>query len=233
MGLVVQEIDQDVDFPALARCLLEAYEDPPQKFLHIFFPINGSGAEAREAAIQEAAERLKLWHTHDPTSHWQKVVDIDTGRLVGGASWNVYTTNPFTEPHALDVTWFPDDSSRVYVEKALENYGLPRAEVAQKPHIYLFNVFIHPDYRRHGAGQQVLDWGMKKADELGLDVFLDATPPGKPLYEANGFICLKENITKPTMENPDEKWKEMENKVGAFTFWLMQRPANKDKEHTQ
>lgn len=74
---------------------------------------------------------------------------------------------------------------------------------------------------------------MKKADELGLDVFLDATPPGKPLYEANGFICLKENITKPTMENPDEKWKEMENKVGAFTFWLMQRPANKDKEHTQ
>lgn len=135
MGLVVQEIDQDVDFPALARCLLEAYEDPPQKFLHIFFPINGSGAEAREAAIQEAAERLKLWHTHDPTSHWQKVVDIDTGRLVGGASWNVYTTNPFTEPHALDVTWFPDDSSRVYVEKALENYGLPRAEVAQKPHI--------------------------------------------------------------------------------------------------
>ncbi|EMR70222.1 putative gnat family protein [Eutypa lata UCREL1] len=199
MSLELQDIDPEVDFPALARCMLEAYEDPPQKFLHIFFPVHGPGAGAREAAIEEAAARLKMWHTHDPSSHWQKVVDVKTGKLAGAAAWNIHETNPFAEPHTLEVTWFPDDN--------------------------LFNVFTHPDYRRRGVGQQVMDWGMKKADELGLEFFLDATPPGRPLYEANGFIYAEENVTAPTTDNPDERWKETEEKVGPFTFWLMWRPA--------
>lgn len=70
-----------------------------------------------------------------------------------------------------------------------------------------------------------MDWGMKKADELGLEFFLDATPMGKPLYEKSGFIHVEENTTKPTTDQPDEKWKEMEKKVPPFTFWLMWRPA--------
>lgn len=252
MSLELQDIDPEVDFPALARCMLEAYEDPPQKFLHIFFPVHGPGAEAREAAIEEAAARLKMWHTHDPSSHWQKVVDVKTGKLAGAAAWNIHETNPFAEPHTLEVTWFPDDSSRTFAEKALESLGRPRYQAAQRPHVCrllplfiiilllmlaacfvtdanlgqdLFNVFTHPDYRRRGVGQQVMDWGMKKADELGLEFFLDATPPGRPLYEANGFIYAEENVTAPTTDNPDERWKETEEKVGPFTFWLMWRPA--------
>ncbi|RYP19388.1 hypothetical protein DL765_003361 [Monosporascus sp. GIB2] len=225
MVLELRDIDPEVDFPALARCLLEAYEDPPQKFLHVFFPIHGPGAEAREAAIQEGAARLKLWHTQDPSSHWQKVVDVETGRMAGGASWNIYKTNPFAEPHPVEATWFPNDSSRTFAEKALESHGRPRYQAAQRPHVYLFNVFTHPDYRRRGVGQQLMDWGMKKADELGLELFLDSTPQGRPLYEANGFIYVEENVITPTTDNPDEKWKETEDKVGPFTFWLMWRPV--------
>lgn len=66
---------------------------------------------------------------------------------------------------------------------------------------------------------------MNKADDLGLELFLDATPPGKPLYEANGFVVVEENVTAPSIDNPDEKWKEMEKKVSPFTFWLMWRPV--------
>ena len=68
MPLVLQEIDKNTDFPGLARCLFEAHEDPPQKFFHVFFPTLGSSAEAREAAIDEGAERLKSWHLEDPSS---------------------------------------------------------------------------------------------------------------------------------------------------------------------
>ncbi|KAI0112241.1 acyl-CoA N-acyltransferase [Nemania sp. FL0031] len=226
MGFVLQDIDPEVDFPALAQCILEAYEDPPQRFIYIFFPpMSGSGAVSREAALEETAARLKLWHTSDPSSHWQKVVDVEDGRIVGGAAWNIYQTNPFTEPHDMDVTWYPADSTRTYVEKALESHGTPRYKVAQRPHMYLFNVFTHPDYRRRGIGQQVMDWGMKRADELGLELFLDATPPGKPLYEANGFLFVEENVTSVTTDDPDEKWNEMNDKIGSFTFWLMWRPA--------
>lgn len=135
MALQVQDIDTEVDFPALARCLFESYEDPPQKFFHIFFPIHGTDDEAREEAIKEAAERLKLWHTQDPTSYWQKVVDTSTGKIAGGAVWNIYEENPFANPNPPAVTWFPAGGSRMFVEKALENHAGPRSRVAQKPHI--------------------------------------------------------------------------------------------------
>jgi hypothetical protein len=135
MAFDLQDIDPETDFPVLARCLLEAYEDPPQRFLHIFFPVNGPGAEAREAAIQEAAARLKSWHTHDPSSYWQKVVDTETGNLAGAAAWNIYKTNPFAEAHPVEVTWFPDEASRTFAEKALEIRGRPRYQAAQRPHV--------------------------------------------------------------------------------------------------
>ncbi|KAI0531705.1 acyl-CoA N-acyltransferase [Xylaria digitata] len=224
MALKLQEIDPETDFPALAKCLFESYEDPPQKFFHVFFPIHGTGDEARNEAIKEAADRLKLWHTHDPSSYWQKVVDEETGKIAGGALWNIHEKNPFENPTPSAPTWFPDDGSRRFVEKALENHSRPRSQVAQKPHLYLFIIFTHPDYRRKGVGQQFMDWGIKKADETSVDFYLDSTPYGRPLYEANGFTYLEENINIPKTENPDEKWKEIEDKVGPFTFWLMCRP---------
>lgn len=70
-----------------------------------------------------------------------------------------------------------------------------------------------------------MNWGMAKADELGLEMFLDATPPGKPLYDSNGFVTVEENITAPTTDNPDDKWKETAEKACPFTFYLMWRPV--------
>lgn len=135
MALKLQDIDPEVDFPAIAKCLAEAYEDPPQPFLHIWFPIDASSDEAREASIQEGAERLKLWHTYDPSSRWHKVVDAETGRIAGGAAWNVFETNPFAEPHDMEVSWFPNDSSRRYAEQAIESHGRPRYIAGQRPHL--------------------------------------------------------------------------------------------------
>lgn len=139
MPLELQETNTETDFPALARCLFDTYEDPPQKFFHVFFPIHGSDDEAREAATDEAATRLKDWHTHNPSRYWQKVVDTDTGKIAGGALWNIHRENPFTKTAHSEVTWFPYDGSRAFVKQALESYGEPRARVAQKPHVCQFS----------------------------------------------------------------------------------------------
>jgi len=48
---------------------------------------------------------------------------------------------------------------------------------------------------------------------------------GRLLYEANGFIYVKENVNRPQTDPPDENWKEIDEKVGAFTFLLMWRPV--------
>lgn len=136
MPLQLQEIDKDTDFPALARCLFEAHEDPPQKFFHVFFPILGSNTEAREAAINEGAERLKLWHTEDPTSSWRKVVDTETGQIAGAATWNTHLDNPYPlgKAELPDAYWLPDDGSRKWAEEALIQFEAPRIKHASKPH---------------------------------------------------------------------------------------------------
>ncbi|KAK8014811.1 hypothetical protein PG990_008107 [Apiospora arundinis] len=157
MTLKLQVVDPEVDLPAIAQCLFESYEDLPQPSFHVFFPTHGTGEAARGAAIEEAAARLKLWNAHGKTMYWQKV------------------------------TCFPDDGSRRFVEKALQNHTRSRSQAAPRPHLYLFIIFTHPDYRLQGVGQQFMNWGMKKADELGFDFYLDSTPYGRPLYEANGF----------------------------------------------
>lgn len=70
-----------------------------------------------------------------------------------------------------------------------------------------------------------MDWGINKADEMGVEMFLDSTPVGKPVYEANGFHVVEKTVIIPQTSNPDEKWKEAEEKIGHSVWWLMWRPV--------
>ncbi|KAI1120829.1 hypothetical protein F5Y10DRAFT_257622 [Nemania abortiva] len=226
MPLELRELDPKVDFPALTKCLAESYDNPVQKFVNVYFAPRGEGKAAEEDRLKEAANRFAEWHAHDPSSYWQKVVDTDTGEIVGGALWNIHTDNPFAHPHNLEVTWLPDDGSRTFAEEFLQQYGTPRALVGQKPQVYLFIIFTSPAYRRRGVAQQFMTWGMEKADKMGVEMFLDATTVGIPLYEANKFVCVKENIITPETKTPNEGWKKMESQVGTVPLYLMWRPIN-------
>ena len=44
-----------------------------------------------------------------------------------------------------------------------------------------------PKYQRRGAGRLLLGWGLELADELLLEVYLEASPQGHHLYESAGF----------------------------------------------
>lgn len=135
MVLQLQEVDVETDLPAISRCLFEAHEDPLQKFFHLWFPIFGNDKQAREDAIAEAAARLKLWHSEDPSSNWRKVVDTESGRIAGAALWNIHLENPFATPDNMEVTWFPSGGAREFVEAMISEYDAPRAHAAQKPHV--------------------------------------------------------------------------------------------------
>ncbi|KAI1120429.1 acyl-CoA N-acyltransferase [Nemania abortiva] len=230
MPLEIREMDTKVDFPALAKCLYESYEDPLQKFFYVWFPIFGESETARKESLDEAAERLAKWHAEDPSSYWQKVVDTETGNIAGAALWNIHTENPFAQEHHMEATWFPDDGSRRFSEQVAEMHSAPRALLGQRPHVYLFIIYTHPAYRRRGVGQKFMSWGMKKADEMGVEMFLDSTPVGRPLYEANGFVMVKENIIIPQTDTPDEAWKEWQKRTGPVPFYLMWRPAGGNYE---
>ena len=46
---------------------------------------------------------------------------------------------------------------------------------------------VHPAYQGKGLASKILQWGISRADERRVEIFLSASPQGKPLYEKHGF----------------------------------------------
>jgi predicted GNAT family N-acyltransferase len=45
------------------------------------------------------------------------------------------------------------------------------------------------DYRKQGHGSKIVEWGCAEADKEGLELYLDASKAGQPLYEKFGFVA--------------------------------------------
>lgn len=61
----------------------------------------------------------------------------------------------------------------------------------------------------------IVDWGVQKADELGLETFIVAeTDVAIHLYEKAGYVLV--NHIAPDMEtsNPSEEWKACQKQLG-------------------
>jgi len=59
----------------------------------------------------------------------------------------------------------------------------------------------HPDYRKRGAATELIQWGIEKAAFEGVDVGVESSPMGLPLYLHLEFI-LQETLTV-TVEGDD------------------------------
>ena len=71
----------------------------------------------------------------------------------------------------------------------------------------------------------ILEWGIKKAEEMGVEMWLDATIYGVPLYKKHGFVVVHENVIAPKTDKPDDDWKKIEDELSPMTFWQMWRPV--------
>lgn len=52
-------------------------------------------------------------------------------------------------------------------------------------------IVTSPDYRRRGAASLLLQWGLDQADEQGVEIYLESSVAGRPLYEKFGLRTLK------------------------------------------
>lgn len=86
-------------------------------------------------------------------------------------------------------------------------------------------IFTHPNYRRQGVGDLIMKWGTQKADAMGVEMWLDATVYGVPLYKKHGFIVVHENDIGPKSDDPSEEWKEIADRLAPMTMWQMWRPV--------
>ncbi|KAK0913308.1 hypothetical protein LTR02_002353 [Friedmanniomyces endolithicus] len=60
-------------------------------------------------------------------------------------------------------------------------------QLGGQPFVYLHILATHPKHHRRGVGAMHLRWGFEQAETLGLPVYLESSPMGRPLYARNGF----------------------------------------------
>lgn len=63
---------------------------------------------------------------------------------------------------------------------------------------YIMNMYVRPEYRRRGIATRMLDLLVKDARSRGVvEITLEATDAGRPLYEKCGFIPMKREMELP------------------------------------
>jgi len=119
----------------------------------------------------------------------------------------------------VQADWW-EGEDREYAESVMGSLYQDRIERTSKegPYLFLDVVFTDPKHQQRGAGSKLLKWGVDRADELGGEVFLEATPFGRHMYEQNGF-----QVTEYIIIPVPEKWADRP-KVDHF---FMRRPAMK------
>ncbi|MCJ1227020.1 hypothetical protein MMC12_003675 [Toensbergia leucococca] len=91
-------------------------------------------------------------------------------------------------------------------------------------YIVLDLLFCIPTYQHRGAGTQLVQWGVQRADKMGIQAFVEATRAGRHLYEQNGFTSM-ESVQLGATRWPDKPLVE---------YFSMHRPARgaSDVQHS-
>lgn len=76
----------------------------------------------------------------------------------------------------------------------------------------------------------MLKWGTDKADELGLQAFVESTDIARRTYEKHGFYVVDELNMDAQVENPSEEFSAMREKLGCpIHGWVLKRDAISSK----
>ncbi|KAE9577267.1 hypothetical protein CGCF415_v001176 [Colletotrichum fructicola] len=234
MRLVLQEVKTDEEFVPLIAALREGFANPDTAVWRLFMgDWRPDDPAAREAALVEATERMRAEHRADPTSTWLKVIDDETGQIVAGGRWSFFERggpNPYDGHREVEATWFPEGEPRWVASLLLNNFLERAVRNANRPHAFLNILFTIPEYRRRGAASLVMDWGVGRADCVGLDVYIEASEGGKPLYEKYGFEAIEESyyeVDERRLPPPRdvELRREAVKQLSPFRRWSMLRKA--------
>ncbi|KAL1604057.1 hypothetical protein SLS60_005649 [Paraconiothyrium brasiliense] len=151
-----------------------------------------------EQGQQRAIQRFMTEMDDHSGIRWIKAVDTtateadDSRKIVGIAQWAVFEpdrTYREVPYYAPDDLW-PNKLERDYAIHLWESYIQPRRKVLREdtlPVVNLQILCVWPEYRKRGAGGQLVDWGNRLADDLNAVCIVEASGMGQPLYEKFGY----------------------------------------------
>ncbi|KAF1945662.1 acyl-CoA N-acyltransferase [Clathrospora elynae] len=157
-----------------------------------------------------------------------KCIDKSTGEMTAGARWRCVKPK---EEGAKERTWEeveagfqlpePYDESDLEIFEGLHNlFTTNKREIlGTRPHYVLDTLVTLPDHERRGAGSMLVRWGCERADEAGVEAYLEASIMGAPMYARHGFEAVKEVDLDLSKFGDKEK----------MSFILMLRPAKRER----
>ncbi|KAI0177076.1 hypothetical protein BJ166DRAFT_572942 [Pestalotiopsis sp. NC0098] len=197
MPLKICHVTTDEEFKSVVEVEVEAYSNP----------YNGVFEITRGTSQEECYSRQLSWHKSDPSSHWLYVVDGESGQVLGGAQWNIHRTNPYEVSQPMRTAyWLPDGPLKQIGDQLIRSLRTHRPSHMSKPHILLTYCFVHSSHRRRGAASLMLEWGTNKADELGLEAFIESTDIARPAYEKHGFRVIGELSMDAQSESKNDEF---------------------------
>ncbi|KAI2785978.1 hypothetical protein POX_h09743 [Penicillium oxalicum] len=128
-----------------------------------------------------------------------KVVDPSNPEVIAGfARWVFPVREPHADDEKQDQNWsgWPEGADPELCDTFFSTMEKHHKEVmGDRPHYYLDILGVHPSYQRRGLASKLLHWGLKRADQEGVETYLAASPDGKPVYERNGFELVDKSFS--------------------------------------
>ncbi|KAF7958124.1 hypothetical protein EAE96_003688 [Botrytis aclada] len=150
----------------------------------------------------------------EPSSHFLCIQDSSspTSEIISYTKWNdtsapVATINDLPEwPQGCDVE-VANHFFGTLIERRREIMG-------ERKHWYLELIATKPEFQGKGAAGKLMRWGLERADEDGVETYLEASPVGKEVYEHFEFeekarlvvpVDGKSNFVECMMVRPGNK----------------------------
>ncbi|PYH82164.1 hypothetical protein BO82DRAFT_68971 [Aspergillus uvarum CBS 121591] len=245
MRFQLSELDPKSDaLSEFVTCQVTSFGEPFQPIYRFFYPIFGGESEAqKQEALTNLVQLHREWAREDPDSVFLQIRDRDRdNQLVAGVYFKVHRQNPYArggngdpggdgeEEHDPSAApWYPEGPRREYITRCIEIFSEPHMKLMQKPHVYIFVGFVLPEYRQLGLADMLLVEVCRRADELGLESWLEAViAMGVTIYRRHGFIPYSGGLlVQPAateLEAQDADWQDIEAKMQPLRYWPMWRP---------
>ncbi|KAJ9132359.1 Acyl-CoA N-acyltransferase [Pleurostoma richardsiae] len=178
--------------------------------------------------IEQSVKRMprNLLRDRESLRHL-KALDPNTGRLVGYARWILPDDHLNTEPTGEPV-WVDGRVPNVSPEErlaferlagtanwhhnhAMDHLDVPvtamkAALISKKQYIVLDYLAVHPENKRKGIATALVEAGIAKARQLGLDILVTAFKQGFYVYRKLGFETLDQIIQDDSMYGGDGEY---------------------------
>jgi hypothetical protein len=124
------------------------------------------------------------WHNLVITVPATTSLGANKDQVIAWCKWNA----PSLKPLETDLPTWPEGADVELANHFFGNLFTRRKRImGERKHWYLEILATRPEWQGKGAAGKLMRWGLERADEEGVETYIEASPDGKPIYEHFGF----------------------------------------------